>query len=115
MSLANNTPNPEQKTAHILTQTFRFDKVDLEPQKPRGTKAFLNVIRSRANLGAYVFIDGPIFVGRDPSCNIPLQDLGVSRRHVMISPSSDGQFVLTDLKSTNGTWHDGLETRGAGP
>lgn len=113
MSLANNKPNPKQKTAPIktapiLTQTFRIDRVDLDPQKPQGTKAFLNVIRSRANLGAYVFIDGPVFVGRDPGCNIPLQDLGVSRRHVMISPSSDGEFVLTDLQSTNGTRVNGM-------
>ena len=108
MSLANNEPNPSQKTASILTKTFRFGKVDLAPQKSPGTKAFLNVIRSRADLGSYVFIDGPVVVGRDPECNIPLQDLGVSRRHVMISPIASGEFVLTDLDSTNGTRVNGM-------
>ena len=108
MSLANNKPNPIQKMASTLTQTFRIHKDDLEPQKQSGTKAFLNVIRSRADLGAHVFIDGPVVVGRDPGCNIPLQDLGVSRRHVMISPTSGGEFVLTDLESTNGTRVNGM-------
>ena len=108
MSLANNAPNSNQNIAPILSKTFRFKKVDLEPQKPLGTKAFLNVIRSRADLGTHVFIDGPVVVGRDPTCNIPLQDLGVSRRHVMISPNSSGEFVLTDLQSTNGTRVNGM-------
>ena len=103
MSLAHNKSIPNQKMNPVLAQTCQFEKVDLEPQKPLGTKAFLNVIRSRADLGAYVFIDGPVVVGRDPDCNVPLQDLGVSRRHVMISPTSAGEFVLTDLESTNGT------------
>ena len=108
MSLANNQLNPNRNMASILGQTFRFDDIDLEPQKSSGTKAFLNVIRSRADLGTYVFIDGPVVVGRDPSCNIPLQDLGVSRRHAMISPGSNGEYVLTDLESTNGTRVNGM-------
>ena len=108
MSLANNAPNQHPRPGSLLTQTFRFNKVDLDPQKTRGTKAFLNVIRSRADLGTYVYIDGPTFIGRDPTCNVPLQDLGVSRRHVMISPTSDGKFMLTDLESTNGTRVNGM-------
>ena len=108
MSLANNQLNPNRNMASILGQTFRFDDIDLEPQKSSGTKAFLNVIRSRADLGTYVFIDGPVVVGRDPGCNIPLQDLGVSRRHAMISPGSNGEYVLTDLESTNGTRVNGM-------
>ena len=108
MSLVNNQPNPNRNLSSVLGQTFRFEKIDLEPQKTSGTKAFLNVIRSRADLGAYVFIDGPVVVGRDPDCNIPLQDLGVSRRHAMISPNSNGEFVLTDLESTNGTRVNGM-------
>ena len=108
MSLANNEPNPSQKMASTLGQTFRFDEVDPESQKTSATKAFLNVIRSRADLGAYVFINGPVVVGRDPTCNIPLQDFGVSRRHAMIAPTPGGEFVLTDLASTNGTRVNGL-------
>ena len=108
MSLANNKPNLNHDMASILGRTFRFEDVDLGPQKNPGTKAFLNVIRSRADLGAYVFIDGPVVVGRDPGCNIPLQDLGVSRRHAKIFPTSNGEFVLKDLESTNGTRVNGM-------
>ena len=108
MSLANNQQNPHQQMSAILSQTFRFEDDDLQLQKTSGTKAFLNVIRSRADLGTYVFIDGPVVVGRDPGCNIPLQDLGVSRRHAMISPTSSGEYVLRDLESTNGTRVNGM-------
>ena len=111
--MENNNSNPNQKADPTPTKTFRFDTIDLQPQslgpqKPCRTKAFLNVIRSRTDLGIYVFIDGPVVVGRDPECNIPLQDLGVSRRHMMISPTPSGEFVLTDLKSTNGTRVNGM-------
>lgn len=108
MSLANNKPNPKQKTNSTLGQTFQFEDVDPSPQTTSKTKAFLNVIRSRADLGAYVFINGPVVVGRDPNCNVSLQDLGVSRRHAMIAPTSTGEFVLTDLASTNGTRVNGM-------
>ena len=108
MSLANNQQNSHQQMASILGRTFRFENADLESHKTSGTKAFLNVIRSRADLGTYVFIDGPVVVGRDPSCNIPLQDLGVSRRHAMISPAGNGEYVLRDLESTNGTRVNGM-------
>ena len=108
MSLANSNLNSSHKIASSLGQTFRFEADDLEPRKTTGTTAFLNVIRSRADLGAYVSIDGPVVLGRDPDCNIPLQDFGVSRRHAMISPTSNGEFVLKDLQSTNGTRVNGM-------
>ena len=108
MSLADNEPDKNQEMAANRTLTYRLKNVDLESQKTSGTKAFLNVIRSRADLGTYVFIDGPVVIGRDPDCNITLQDFEVSRRHAMISPTSSGEFLLTDLESTNGTRVHGM-------
>jgi two-component system cell cycle response regulator len=86
-----------------LGRTLRIEESAVVPQKRPTTRAFLNVIRSRADLGAHAFIQGPTFLGRDPTCTIPLQDFGVSRKHAVITPVGNGTYVLRDLGSTNGT------------
>ncbi|MFT5356389.1 MAG: pilus assembly protein CpaF, partial [Polyangiales bacterium] len=45
--------------------------------------------------------NGPIVVGRDPSCHVVLPSPEVSRRHIVIEPSARG-FKITD-QSANGT------------
>jgi two-component system, sensor histidine kinase LadS len=45
-------------------------------------------------------------IGRDPGCDILLDDPHVSRRHASLRRMGDG-VVLTDLGSLNGTWHEG--------
>jgi len=45
---------------------------------------------------------GGVVLGRDPTCDILLDDLGTSRRHACIRPDSGG-YVLEDLGSKNGT------------
>ncbi len=104
MSFANkygSTAQPPE--AQSLTGTLRIDHFRTPPGQPAATKAFLNVIRSRADLGVHVFIEGVTTIGRDPNCTIPLHDLGVSRQHAMITPEQNGTFMLTDMRSTNGT------------
>ena len=49
----------------------------------------------------YRLRDGMV-IGRDPGCDIVLLDTAVSSRHARITQTADS-FVLTDLKSTNGT------------
>lgn len=46
--------------------------------------------------------DETIILGRDPSCDVPIEDLGASRRHVAIR-WEDGTHRLEDLGSKNGT------------
>ncbi len=54
-------------------------------------------------------------VGRDPTCDIALDDLdNVSRRHCSILCRED-DFAITDLGSKNGTFVDGVETHGVQP
>lgn len=49
-------------------------------------------------------------IGRLPECEIPVEDRGVSRRHAQIR-TNDGESVLTDLGSTNGTQLNGQQVQ----
>jgi len=48
-----------------------------------------------------------IVIGRDPSCDIVLQDPKVSRRHGKVSLVSN-EVILSDLGSSHGTFHMGF-------
>lgn len=52
-----------------------------------------------------------LMLGRDPTCEIIVQDRQVSRFHARISPSPEGVMV-EDLGSKNGTIHNGTEVAG---
>ncbi len=95
-----------ERPAPRPTRTIRFGDLDLgklggEETPPK--KAFLTVIRSRADLGVHAFIEGPVVMGRDPECAFPLHDLGVSWQHASITPHGENEYILLDLDSTNGT------------
>jgi diguanylate cyclase (GGDEF)-like protein len=47
--------------------------------------------------------DNPIFIGRERTCEVCLDDPAVSRRHAEIRPAIGGHFLI-DLRSTNGTF-----------
>lgn len=49
---------------------------------------------------------GDVTIGRDMDCAVFLEDMSVSRKHARIVREGRG-FSLTDLNSTNGTWHRG--------
>ncbi|MDD2920917.1 MAG: winged helix-turn-helix domain-containing protein [Anaerolineales bacterium] len=49
-----------------------------------------------------------LMVGRDPTCEINVQDRQVSRFHARITPTAEG-VTIEDLGSKNGTNHNGVE------
>src|SRR5262249_55881373 len=52
----------------------------------------------------FVLSEGDNIIGRDPSCNVWIDDPDVSRRHARIRiDSAHGSALLFDLDSTNGT------------
>jgi ABC-2 type transport system ATP-binding protein len=64
-----------------------------------------------AETGQLLEITGSVVIGRDPSSDLLLDDDQVSRRHVQITVE-DGQTVVEDLGSTNGTYvNSGLLAR----
>jgi hypothetical protein len=57
--------------------------------------------------GTTIAIGGaPIVIGRLPGCGVVLGDTNVSRRHAQVA-LDDGDVVVTDLGSTNGTFVNG--------
>ena len=48
----------------------------------------------------------PLTVGRDPECDLFLNNMTVSRKHARIDKDSD-HLIIKDLSSLNGTWVDG--------
>lgn len=47
-----------------------------------------------------------VVIGRQPECDVVLDDANISRRHAEVAPS-DGQYAVRDLGSTNGTQVNG--------
>lgn len=52
-----------------------------------------------------------LLVGRDPGCDVVLHSPAVSRRHLRLTPTSDGMEVC-DLEATNPATYRGREVRG---
>jgi len=95
----------------------------LEDGRPEGTEAWnLTPARSPAERRPYLLmVSGPqlgeifaleagreIVLGRDPACDIRLQDTGVSRRHASVLGGPKGAR-LRDMGSTNGIFVEGLK------
>ncbi len=51
----------------------------------------------------FSFDKGSITIGRDPGCDVKIDNPVLSRRHAQIS-SENGQFAIEDLGSTNGVF-----------
>ena len=49
----------------------------------------------------------PQMIGRS-SESLPLQDSTISRRHAELTPEGDGRWYIRDLKSSNGTFVNGV-------
>jgi hypothetical protein len=48
----------------------------------------------------------PVSIGRDPGCDLFLNNMTVSREHAAIE-RDDGRIIVHDQESLNGTWVDG--------
>lgn len=59
--------------------------------------------------GSLVLRQRDYLVGRDPDCDLVLQDKLASRRHFMISWNDEGFYVFKDLQTSNGTLVDGVK------
>jgi two-component system, cell cycle response regulator len=99
-----------------LHRVFSDDPTNLVSRKPdppveqREHGALFVLEGPRA--GTIYPLDEPVVnLGRGPSCEIPLQDEGVSRLHARIVRTEAG-FVLEDAGSRNGTFCQGMRLSG---
>jgi len=54
---------------------------------------------------------GTCTIGRGVTCNIVLDFPGVSRSHAMLQPGPGGGYLIADLRSTNGTYVNGIRVK----
>lgn len=54
---------------------------------------------------------GQLAIGRDASCDLVLADPACSRRHALVRQGSDGNWIVSDLGSANGTFVNGRPVR----
>ena len=66
----------------------------------------------RLDTGEEFPLVGQMFIGRDESCDITLEDAEISRRHAVISVTEEG-VVIADNDSTNGLLVGGRSSRRA--
>ena len=80
---------------------LRSDQVSKKaPQKHRAAKL---VIIAGKNAGKqYPCYSQKTFIGRTRANHVPIKDISISRRHARIE-RREGDFILEDLNSTNGT------------
>jgi hypothetical protein len=65
-------------------------------------------------VGQQFILRNPMLVGRDPSCDIPIEDEFVSGLHLKLRLGANG-WQAQDLNSRNGTRLNGIALRGTKP
>lgn len=106
----NETQDPRLAGADDRTQAFSLISPDatipnLSLSDQKGI-AELVIVRGPQSGEVFVLDIPEITIGRDPSCEVFLNDRTVSRRHAHLS-LRDGKAFVEDLGSLNGTWVDG--------
>jgi len=109
----NDGPQVPPERAAETTSVFRTDFLDADAQTheapvpgleslPAG--AALLVVKRGPNAGSRFLLDLPVTsAGRHPDSDIFLDDVTVSRRHAEFR-RADGEFVVYDVGSLNGTY-----------
>lgn len=69
----------------------------------RGGEAAIVLLEEGHEARTYQLHKQRVAIGRLPECDIVISDPGASRRHATIAREESGEYVLTDLGSTNGT------------
>jgi diguanylate cyclase (GGDEF)-like protein len=93
----------EEESYGEKTQAVGFVPLEVVESAKR-TAAFI-CIRGRAVGESFSLEREETLIGRGPECDIRLEDEGISRRHCKVV-RSDGEWVVMDLGSTNGTYQN---------
>lgn len=80
--------------SHRLPVSLLWERLGLDQEAPRP----VNLSLTEPN--------ETLVVGRDPACDVVLDDPMVSRRHLRLTRAAEG-WEAEDLGSVNGTWYEG--------
>jgi diguanylate cyclase (GGDEF)-like protein len=100
-----------RRLEHTPPETIKFTAQEVADFQA-GVKRFASLVvvaGSEADLGHHVLLDREVVVGRDPAIEMPLADVGISRKHARIKRDEKrARYVVEDLGSTNGTRLNGV-------
>ena len=94
------------------TTRLLLDGIDEDPaEHTAGLAIVVYPLRQRDILGGHL-----VTIGREPTHDIVIPDPSISRFHAFAKQGADGEFLLQDAGSTNGTTVNGasVPARGAG-
>ncbi|MHB8490853.1 MAG: FhaA domain-containing protein [Solirubrobacteraceae bacterium] len=90
---------PEERGHTMIYSASERSRAALSEGRSRGgARAFIHIGGRRLVLGS-----GGAVLGRSRTCDVVLEDTGVSRRHAEIRPDGEG-WTVRDLGSTNGVF-----------
>jgi two-component system, cell cycle response regulator len=103
----------EHELDSVVADQDATNLVQRRPDPPVGDREHgVLFVLSGPRAGTIYPLDEPVVnLGRGPTCQIPLQDEGVSRLHARIRRTVTG-FVLEDAGSRNGTFCQGIRLSG---
>lgn len=88
------------------TQSFEPVKLDADEsvaERPPTHKRVLRIVRGPQTGVEFSIAEGNLTMGRDPHCDIFLNDMTVSRNHALLETTQKG-CVIRDENSFNGVW-----------
>lgn len=83
------------------------------PEAPKPSVSLSDNTQSTADILEKLRHKNPIVIGRSTDCDVVLSHPAISRRHAAVEKKPNGTYVLTDLNSTNGTFHNGKRISGS--
>jgi len=100
------------QAATAVPSTTTVDSLQTSRTPPRDSVREVNpraclvyIYPDGARIGTrYSLTDNSVVIGRKPDCHIRDEDPSVSRAHALITCSQDGNYHVSDLESTNGTF-----------
>lgn len=92
---------------------IRIDRSDLNTPHPEAVlMIFSTSLKGNETWQGFSIYGGKVTIGRDPGCELVINDPMASRQHAVISNTAQGVFIY-DNKSTNGICVNGTELNGS--
>ena len=102
-NMNNLTGTMGQTQSFNLMPDITLPNIDLSSQD--SGLAELTIVRGPSTGERFILDIPEVTIGRDPNCEVFLNDRTVSRRHAHLSIQG-GRAIIEDLGSLNGTWVD---------